>query len=280
MADTKDIRRMIATATIGDGDQVLNILEKICDRLDAAATAAPVEQPKARYEKAHDARYRMTHPVHPDIVVLWFLALKSHWFDDSKNMFYGQREQAKAYLYKWVETGQLADDCTTLEIATAMKFREWLASSWTTAPLATPQEEAPIRREIRSSRHPHFTHADHERMKETLDSLSDYPTEEEAEAVLQACGTSGKEVVNEFIERLLKENLELKTKLDAATKPSGAAREAAEEIANAYYFCNEDARANWKGREQEVYDDIAAIIEHCFSDSGSDGRQEVKVEEK
>jgi hypothetical protein len=32
--DTRDIRRMIATATIGDGDQVLNILEAICDRLD------------------------------------------------------------------------------------------------------------------------------------------------------------------------------------------------------------------------------------------------------
>lgn len=34
MSDTREIRRMIATATIGDGDQILNILEKICDRLD------------------------------------------------------------------------------------------------------------------------------------------------------------------------------------------------------------------------------------------------------
>lgn len=34
MAETSEIRRMIATATIGDGDQVLNILEKICDKLD------------------------------------------------------------------------------------------------------------------------------------------------------------------------------------------------------------------------------------------------------
>lgn len=58
-----------------------------------------------------------------------------------------------------------------------------------------------------------FTPEDHERMKATLESLPDYPTEAEAEAVLQACGTSGKEVVNEFIERLLKENLELKQEL-------------------------------------------------------------------
>ena len=104
----------------------------------------------------------------------------------------------------------------------------------TNAP-AVPKEEAPQHSEVRSSRHPHFTHADHERMKETLDALSEYPTEEEAEAALQACGTSGKEVVNEFIERLLKENLELKNKLDTATPSPDAAREsvqkAAEEIA-------------------------------------------------
>lgn len=94
---------------------------------------------------------------------------------------------------------------------------------------AAPQEDAPIRREIRSSRHPHFTHEDHQRMQEALDSLSDCPTEEEAESVLQACGTSGKEVVNEFVERLLRENMELKAKLDAAAPaPSQPARDAEE----------------------------------------------------
>lgn len=82
------------------------------------------------------------------------------------------------------------------------------------AATAAPQSQS--RSMIGSSRHPHFTAEDHQRMKETLDALSDYPTEEEAEAVLQACGTSGKEVVNEFIERLLKENLELKNKLATA----------------------------------------------------------------
>lgn len=100
---------------------------------------------KARYEKAHDARYVMAHAVHPDIVVLWFLALKSHWFDNPDNLFYGQREQAKAFLYKWVETGGIADDNTTLEIATAMKFREWLASSWTSAATTSPTPETPVR---------------------------------------------------------------------------------------------------------------------------------------
>jgi hypothetical protein len=34
VSDTAEIRRMIQTATIGDGDQVLNILEKVCDKLD------------------------------------------------------------------------------------------------------------------------------------------------------------------------------------------------------------------------------------------------------
>lgn len=31
--NVKEIRDMISTATIGDGDQVLNILEKVCDAL-------------------------------------------------------------------------------------------------------------------------------------------------------------------------------------------------------------------------------------------------------
>lgn len=84
------------------------------------------------------------------------------------------------------------------------------------SPVAAPVDVETPRRIVGSSRHPHFTAADHQRMKETLDALSEYPTEEEAEAVLQACGTSGKEVVNEFIERLLRENLELKQKLARA----------------------------------------------------------------
>lgn len=46
--------------------------------------------------------------------------------------------------------------------------------------------------------------------EQALEILSYNPTEEEAEAALQACGTSGKEVVNEFIERLLRENSDLR----------------------------------------------------------------------
>lgn len=38
------------------------------------------------------------------------------------------------------------------------------------------------------------------------------PTEAEAEEVLQHFGTSGKEVTNQFIERLMRENLELRAK--------------------------------------------------------------------
>lgn len=119
----------------------------LAQRIDKALRShASVAAPgvKAHYEKAHDARYVMAHAVHPDIVVLWFLALKARWFDDPSNLFYGQREQAKIYLYKWVETGELADDRTTLEIATAMKFREWLGSSWTTAAASSPSPASPV----------------------------------------------------------------------------------------------------------------------------------------
>lgn len=38
--DVKEIHRMIQTATIGDGDQVLNILEKVCDKLAALESEA------------------------------------------------------------------------------------------------------------------------------------------------------------------------------------------------------------------------------------------------
>lgn len=105
--------------------------------------------------------------------------------------------------------GCVDDEC--IEIIEAHILDPAAASS-----LAALQDEA-------QPRHPRLTHGDHQRIQETLDSLSECPTEEEAEAVLQACGTSGKEVVNDFIERLLRENLELKTRLSAAAKPSGAA---------------------------------------------------------
>jgi hypothetical protein len=63
-------------------------------------------------------------------------------------------------------------------------------------------------------RYPRMTPEDHRRIQETLDSLPEYPTEEEAESYLQACGTSGKKVVNQFIERLLKERLEFKEEVE------------------------------------------------------------------
>lgn len=88
------------------------------------------QESEPHYNTAHNARYQLSHQVHPDIVVMWFLAMKAHWFDDPKNMFFGMRRQAKAYLYKWVESGEFADDTTLLEIETRRKFSEWLNSSW------------------------------------------------------------------------------------------------------------------------------------------------------
>lgn len=58
-----------------------------------------------------------------------------------------------------------------------------------------------------------LTSVDYERIQQTLDSLNDNPTEEEAEAILQAHSTSGKEVVNGFIDHLLKENLRAREKI-------------------------------------------------------------------
>lgn len=73
--------------------------------------------------------------------------------------------------------------------------------------------------ETRGSRIRRMNHEDYQRIQESLDSLPDCPTEEEAEAVLRANGTSGKEVVNQFIERLLRENLQLKGKLAWTKEP-------------------------------------------------------------
>lgn len=77
------------------------------------------------------------------------------------------------------------------------------------------------RRHVENTPHPPFTAADHEQVKETLYALSDCPTEEESEAVLQACGTSGKEVVNEFIERLLRDRLALTTAIENFIRDRG-----------------------------------------------------------
>lgn len=70
--------------------------------------------------------------------------------------------------------------------------------------------------EFKQACRPRLDHEDYERIRETLDSLNDNPTEEEAEAILQAHGTSGKEVVNGFIEQLLVENSNLKQRLAQA----------------------------------------------------------------
>lgn len=80
--------------------------------------------------------------------------------------------------------------------------------------LTTPRSEA-------GSRHPHYTHQDDQHIQDLFDSLPECPTEEQAEAVLQACGTSGKQVVNEFIERLLRENLELNQKVAGSVAGTG-----------------------------------------------------------
>lgn len=115
-----------------------------------------------------------------------------------------------------------------------------------------------------------------EATNEALDNLSDNPTEEEAEAVLQACGTSGKEVVNEFIERLLKENLGLKQELArrvAVAGPqgdeSGWLLEKTHE-GNVHYICadyvlqwTDDPNKALRLARREDAEALTTIVEDC-----------------
>lgn len=110
--------------------------------------------------------------------------------------FNGGDRADSSYPKEWIA---LMDDCS---IANEKKLADWFYAI-ISRHLEGQGDVRPTH--YGSSRHPHFTHEDHQRMQETLDSLSECPTEEEAEAALQACGTSGKEVVNGFIERLLRE---------------------------------------------------------------------------
>lgn len=56
----------------------------------------------------------------------------------------------------------------------------------------------------------------YQRLKETVDALPDNLTDQEADAILQEHGTSAKEVVNGFIEQLLRERLALQGAAEAA----------------------------------------------------------------
>jgi hypothetical protein len=47
--------------------------------------------------------------------------------------------------------------------------------------------------------------------------------------------------------------------------PSVAVEAAAKEIGDQFYFTDNDTRANWKGREHEIYNEIAAIISKHLS---------------
>lgn len=101
--------------------------------------------------------------------------------------------------------------------------------------------------------------------KEALDALPYYPTEEEAEAALRACGTSGEEIVNEFIERLLLENLRLKEELDnTRARVDGGAKGVDEviesAISHASGLCN-------RGR----FEDAFSVMVNALRSFGSQG---------
>lgn len=65
-------------------------------------------------------------------------------------------------------------------------------------------------------RDPHSDPDYYQRLKETIDALPNNLTDQEADAILQQHGTSAKEVVNGFIEQLLRERLALQEAAEAA----------------------------------------------------------------
>lgn len=132
------------------------------------------------------------------------------------------------------------------------------------------------------SRHPHYTHADDARLQELFDSLPECPTEAQAEEILQACGTSGKEVVNEFIDRLLRENLELKQKLSApAAQPptadaEGVALEVVRSLYNANCFeCSDVFCTHWQSSAASIIYDALSATEQRGRDERNEFLQQV-----
>lgn len=83
------------------------------------------------------------------------------------------------------------------------------------------EDQAAALGEFKQACRPRLEPEDYERIRETLESLNEYPTEEEAEAILRKHGTSGEEVTNAFIWRLLRENLGLSQRLENLTLKCG-----------------------------------------------------------
>ena len=64
--------------------------------------------------KACERKYSHHGNVHPETVVDWFLTTVRHWFERDDNLFFGQRDAARAYLDGWIKTGEFSPDNTTL----------------------------------------------------------------------------------------------------------------------------------------------------------------------
>lgn len=83
------------------------------------------------------------------------------------------------------------------------------------------EDRAAALEEFKQACRPRLEPEDYERIREALESLNEYPTEEETEAILRKHGTSGEEVINAFIWRLLRENLGLSQRLESLTLKCG-----------------------------------------------------------
>lgn len=132
---TEFVERLRATLPDEPTEQLAEFERNKPDSLGAKwktpAERATPEWAQAQWSRREPSVYfRCVGKVHPDTIVLWFLALNYYWFEDATNLFYGQREAAKAFLDQWAQTGELPDDNSTLQIYIGMKFREWLESSW------------------------------------------------------------------------------------------------------------------------------------------------------
>lgn len=104
---------------------------------------------------------------------------------------------------------------------------------------------------------PRLEPEDYERIRETLESLNEYPTEEETEAIRRKHGTSGKEVINQFIERTLRAHLMMRAEVDYILE----SRRFADAVVDAAIEWHESDMEGSMDAAQKLEDAIEALTE-------------------
>lgn len=119
------------------------------------------------------------------------------------------------------------------------------------------EDQAAALEEFKQACRPRLEPEDYERIRETLESLNEYPTEEETEAILRKHGTSGKEVINQFIERTLREHLMMRAEVDYILE----SRRFADAVVDAAIEWHESDMEGSMDAAQKLEDAIEALTE-------------------